>query len=158
SDHLDPASGQALLRIDHFAFTANNITYAVAGDLLSYWNFFPAEPGWGRVPVWGFADVAASRCEGLGEGARFYGYYPMSTHLLVEPVKITGAGFIDGAAHRAPMAGAYNQYRAAAPSPGAGDEEAQMLLQPLFTTAFLIDDYLAESGFFGARVAVLSSA
>jgi hypothetical protein len=33
-----------------------------------------------------------------------------------------------------------------------------MLLQPLFVTAFLIDDYLAESAFFGARAAVLSSA
>ena len=33
-----------------------------------------------------------------------------------------------------------------------------MLLQPLFVTAFLIDDYLAESRFFGARIAVLSSA
>jgi hypothetical protein len=158
-DRLEPANGQALLRIDHFAFTANNITYAVAGDLLSYWNFFPAEPGWGRVPVWGFADVAASRCAGVSEGARLYGYYPMSTHLVVEPVHANAAGFIDGAAHRAPMAGAYNQYRAiGAELASAGGEEAQMLLQPLFVTAFLIDDFLAESRFFGARIAVLSSA
>jgi hypothetical protein len=170
---LDPASGRALLRVDHFAFTANNITYAAAGDLLSYWNFFPAEPGWGCVPVWGFADVVASRCAGVREGARFYGYYPMSTHLLVEPARVKEAGFIDGAGHRAPMAPAYNQYRAAPQvsrgepqaseghgelDPGAGAEEAQMLLQPLFTTAFLIDDYLADSRFFGARTAVLSSA
>ncbi len=153
-----PANGQALLRVDHFAFTANNITYAAAGDLLSYWNFFPAQPGWGRVPVWGFADVVASRCAGVREGARFYGYYPMSTHLAVEPANVNGAGFIDGAAHRAAMAGAYNQYRAASADPGPGDEEAQMLLQPLFVTAFLIDDYLADSCFFGARIAVLSSA
>jgi hypothetical protein len=33
-----------------------------------------------------------------------------------------------------------------------------MLLQPLFVTAFLIDDDLAEHDFFGARTAVLSSA
>jgi hypothetical protein len=156
---LEPASGQALLRVDHFAFTANNVTYAVAGDLLSYWNFFPAERGWGRVPVWGFADVVASRCDGVREGARFYGYYPMSTHLVVEPVHANNAGFIDGAAHRAPMAGAYNQYRAVGPElAAAGGEEAQMLLQPLFVTAFLIDDFLAENRFFGARAVVLSSA
>jgi Protein of unknown function (DUF2855) len=155
---LDPASGQALLRVDHFAFTANNVTYGVAGDLLSYWNFFPAEAGWGRIPVWGYAEVVASRCEGVSEGARFYGYYPMSTHLLVEPANVGAAGFVDGAAHRAAMAGAYNQYRAVTPTPREGDEEAQMLLQPLFVTAFLIDDYLAESQFFGARIAVLSSA
>ena len=157
---LAPGEGQALLRIDHFAFTANNVTYAVAGDLMSYWNFFPAEPGWGRVPVWGFADVVASRCHGVAEGARFYGYYPMSTHLVVAPVSAGPASFIDGAAHRQPMAGAYNQYRNTAADPGlaAGGEEAQMLLQPLFITAFLIDDYLAENAFFGARTAVLSSA
>lgn len=153
---LEPRDGQAVLRVDHFAFTANNITYAAAGDLLAYWNFFPAESGWGRVPVWGFADVAASRCAGLREGGRFYGYYPMATHLAVEPVDANAAGFIDGAAHRAAMAGAYNQYRAA--DADRSGEEAQMLLQPLFVTAFLIDDYLAEAGFFGARIAVLSSA
>ncbi|MEE8543133.1 MAG: DUF2855 family protein [Gammaproteobacteria bacterium] len=27
------------------AFTANNIGYAGAGDLLKYWNFFPTEQG-----------------------------------------------------------------------------------------------------------------
>ncbi len=152
------ASGQALLRVDHFAFTANNVTYAVAGDMLSYWNFFPAEAGWGRVPVWGFADVVASRCDGVSEGARFYGYFPMSTHLVVAPVNTSDAGFVDGAPHRQPMASAYNQYRAVNARPSPGDEESQMLLQPLFVTAFLIDDYLADAGFFGARQAVLSSA
>src|SRR5262245_48931720 len=158
-DRLDPADGQVLLRVDEFAFTANNITYAVAGDLLSYWNFFPAETGWGRVPVWGFADAVASRCEGVREGARLYGYYPMSTHLVVQPVHANESGFIDGAAHRASMAGAYNQYRATgAELASAGGEEAQMLLQPLFVTAFLIDDFLAENRFFAARAVVLSSA
>lgn len=154
---LEPAEGEALLRVDRFALTANNITYAVAGDQLSYWNFFPAERGWGRIPVWGYADVVSSRCVGVSEGERFYGYYPMSTHLVVEPVNASTAGFHDGAAHRASMAGAYNQYRAVPP----GDERAeaaQMLLQPLFVTAFLIDDFLAEQEFFGARTAILSSA
>ena len=156
---LEPEAGQALLRVDHFAFTANNITYAVAGDRLSYWNFFPAERGWGRIPVWGFADVVASRCTGVREGARLYGYYPMSTHLVVQPVQVGDAGFIDGSAHRASMAGAYNQYRAVgAELAAAGGEEAQMLVQPLFVTAFLIDDFLAESDFFGAHAVVLSSA
>ena len=157
---LAPANGQALLRVDHFAFTANNVTYAVAGDLLSYWNFFPAEAGWGRVPVWGFADVVASRCAGVADGARFYGYYPMSTHLVVEPVNADDAGFIDGAAHRERDGRRLQPVPHDRRRPGllAGGEEAQMLLQPLFVTAFLIDDFLAENGFFGARAVVLSSA
>ena len=157
---LAPAEGQALLRVDHFAWTANNVTYAAAGDLLDYWRFFPAEAGWGRIPVWGFGDVVASRAAGVSEGARYYGYYPMSTHLLVSPVRPGCAGFGDGAEHRSPMAAAYNHYRDVANDPGylADDEPAQMILQPLFTTAFLIDDALAEDAFFGARRVVLSSA
>src|SRR5262249_56453129 len=78
---------------------------------------------------------------------------------VVEPVHANAAGFIDGAAHRAPMAGAYNQYRTVgAELAAAGGEDAQMLLQPLFVTAFLIDDFLAGNRFFGARTALLSSA
>src|SRR5258705_6357796 len=124
---LEPAPGQALLRVDHFAFTANNITYAVAGDMLSYWNFFPAEPGWGRVPVWGFADVVASRCDGVRAGARFYGYYPMSTHLLLQPVPAHDAGFIDGAPPRPAMAAAPHPYPAVDdPNTATGREAGAM--------------------------------
>ncbi len=156
----DLADGEALLRVDHFAFTANNVTYAVAGDLLSYWSFFPAPEGWGRIPVWGFADVAASRCAGVREGARVYGYYPMSTHLVVRPQATGLGGFRDGAPHRAERAAIYNRYAdvAADPSHAPEREPLQMLFQPLFGTAFLIDDFLAESAFFGARRVVLASA
>ena len=44
-----PASldeGEVRLRVDAFGFTANNITYAAAGDMIGYWTFFPApDPG-----------------------------------------------------------------------------------------------------------------
>jgi hypothetical protein len=79
------AAGSVQMRVDQFAFTANNVTYAVAGDMLAYWNFFPAAAGWGRVPVWGFADVLRSRHSGVEEGTRIFGYLPMSTHLTVQP-------------------------------------------------------------------------
>ena len=57
--------GQALLRVDRVGVTANNVTYALFGDAMHYWDFFPAEPGWGRVPLWGFADVEQSTVEGV---------------------------------------------------------------------------------------------
>ena len=44
-------TGQVLFRVDRFAFTANNISYALAGDMLGYWRFFPTVEGWGRLPV-----------------------------------------------------------------------------------------------------------
>ena len=36
------SNGEILLKIESFAFTANNVTYGVAGDTIGYWKFFPA--------------------------------------------------------------------------------------------------------------------
>src|SRR5262245_45634043 len=69
----DPGPGQVLFRVDRFALTANNVTYALTGDLLGYWTFFPADPPWGRIPVMGFADVVASRHPDVAEGERVFG-------------------------------------------------------------------------------------
>jgi hypothetical protein len=60
-------SGQALLRVKTFGLTANNVTYAVFGEAMNYWDFFPTEDeGWGRVPMWGFAEVERSEAEPPG--------------------------------------------------------------------------------------------
>ena len=85
--------GEALLRVDSFGLTANNVTYAVMGEAMSYWDFFPAEDGWGRVPMWGFAEVERSEADGVEAGTRVYGYLPPSSHLLVTPGRAsTGRG------------------------------------------------------------------
>src|SRR5262245_45850753 len=103
------AEGTARLRLDLFALTANNITYAALGEgMLGYWAFFPAPEGWGRPPVWGFATVVQSNAPGLAEGARFYGYFPIAEMLDVSPVTIGTRGFTDGAPHRAAKAPLYN--------------------------------------------------
>src|SRR5689334_5391733 len=75
--------GQVLLKVDRVGMTANNVTYAVFGDAMHYWDFFPAPDGQGRVPLWGFAEVAQSRAKGVEEGTRLYGYLPTSSHLVV---------------------------------------------------------------------------
>src|SRR5687768_6210832 len=92
--------GQVRLRLDAFGFTANNVTYAAIGEMMHYWDFFPAADGWGRIPVWGFADVAASRHPDIRVGERFYGYFPMSTHLDVLADEVRADGFTDVTAHR----------------------------------------------------------
>lgn len=104
------AAGQALLSVDTFGLSANNVTYAVLGDALGYWRFFPAPDGWGRVPVWGFADVARSRHPDLAEGERVFGYLPMSSHLVVEPDRVLPADFRDATPHRRELPGVYNHY------------------------------------------------
>ena len=80
---VELAAGEVLLAVDRFALTANNVTYAVAGDMLNYWSFFPAEAGWGRIPVWGFGNVVKSRHDAVSTGERLYGYYPMSSWLRI---------------------------------------------------------------------------
>lgn len=153
-------AGEARLRVDAFSLTANNITYAVFGDAMGYWNFFPAPEGWGRVPVWGFGDVVESTVDGLAEGTRVYGYFPMSSELVVTPTRVDETGFVDGATHRAPMAAAYNHYQRVEADPGydAGHEDTQSLLRPLVTTGFLLADFLGDGDRFGAEVVVISSA
>jgi hypothetical protein len=112
------------------------------------------------VPVWGFADVAASTVPGLEEGTRVFGYLPPSTELLVTPARVDPEGFVDAAPHRAELPPAYNRYARVEADPIYDDshEDEQMLLRPLFFTSFLIDDFLDDSGFFGSATVVLSSA
>jgi len=158
-----PQPGEALLKIRRLAVTTNNITYAAFGDTphLRYWNFFPTgDDGWGHMPAWGFADVVSSTVDGLEVGERFYGYWPIASHLLVQPVRVTERGFYDGTPHRLELTSAYNQYQRirtdAAYRPEY--ENYQMLLRPLFITSFMLADFLEDNDFFGARRIVFSSA
>jgi Protein of unknown function (DUF2855) len=153
--------GEVRLAVQRFAFTANNITYAAFGDAMNYWRFFPTpDPAWGSIPVWGFADVTESLYEGVAVGQRFYGYYPMASHVTLLPAKVTANGFYDAAPHRAELHPVYNQYVLSSTDPlyNAANEDIQALLRPLFITSFLIDDFLADNLFFGASTLLLSSA
>lgn len=152
--------GQALLRIERFALTANNVTYGVFGDTMQYWQFFPAAEGWGRIPAWGFARVERSRCEGIAEGERVYGYLPMSSHLLVQPGRIGETSFMDATPHRRALPAAYQLYRRVSRDPAhdTGQEDEQALLSPLYITSFLIEDFLADNDLFGGRSVVIASA
>jgi hypothetical protein len=155
------AEGQARLAIEHFALTSNNITYAAFGEAMKYWQFFPApDPAWGCLPVWGFARVAESRADGLAVGQRVYGYLPAGSHLVVTPGRVGAGGFSDITAHRQDLAAAYQRYQFCAHDPvgQARLEGLQAVLKPLFVTSFLIDDFLADNDFFGARRLLLSSA
>jgi hypothetical protein len=160
SELAELTAGQALLRVDSFGLTANNVTYALFGEAMSYWDFFPAGDGWGRVPMWGFAEVERSETEGVAPGVRLYGYLPPSTHLVVTPADADDQGFLDGSPHRAALPSAYQRYLVTDADPfyRADTEEIQMLLRPLFFTSFLIDDQLADDGLATRGPVLISSA
>jgi hypothetical protein len=152
---------EVVLAVDMFSFTANNVTYAVFGDRMKYWNFFPTDNAtYGSIPVWGFANVVASNVEGVAVGDRFYGYFPMSTHLVVHASRVTPYSFVDTAPHRVDLPAIYNQYiRTTTDSMYRADREAEIaLLRPLFATSFLLEDFLADNELFGATQVLMSSA
>lgn len=155
------APGQVRVRVEQFALTSNNITYAAFGEAMNYWRFYPAgEEGWGVIPVWGFATVVESTHPEVPVGERVYGYFPMASHTVLTPVRVSPGGWSDGAPHRAELHPVYNQLTRCASDPfyTADTEAVQALLRPLFITSWLIDDFLADNDFFGARIMLLSSA
>ena len=153
-------AGQALLRVEAFGMTSNNVTYAVMGEAMSYWDFFSPPGEWGVLPVWGFAEVERSEVGGVEAGARLYGYLPASSHLVVTPAAAGPRGFVDASPHRRALPSAYHRYLVT-----EGDifhtpesEGIQMLLRPLFFTSFLIDDQLADDGLTARGAVLISSA
>ncbi|WP_433789340.1 DUF2855 family protein [Actinoplanes sp. CA-252034] len=159
------ADGEALLRVDRVGITANNVTYAVLGEAMRYWEFFPAASrglgdGWALPPLWGFAEVAASTVAGVEPGQRVYGYLPPAGHLVVRPERVDASGFRDASAHRAELPSPYNAYRLTTGDAAyrAGQEDLLILFRPLFFTSFMLADQVADNDFYGARTVVLSSA
>jgi hypothetical protein len=154
------SDGQAMLRIQRFGLSSNNVTYGATGDALRYWEFFPARGEWGRIPAWGFADVVASRAPDLSPGHRVFGYLPMGEYLAVTPVHAGAHGFTDGAPHRSGLPGVYNGYRRTDTDPlyDPANEALQAVFFPLFVTSWMLEDFLADNGYFGAEQIVISSA
>lgn len=166
SDHTDfvLGDGEILVKIDQFAFTANNITYGAMGDQIGYWQFFPPSgaeaEGWGILPVWGFADVVASDVDDVPVGDRLYGYFPPASFLKMKPTAIKDARFFDGSAHRAALPPGYNMYRRVLAEPGydpAMDNE-RALLYPLHLTSFCLWDALQDKAWHGAEQIIILSA
>jgi hypothetical protein len=162
---LDTASAAPLqpgwvrMAVRRVSITTNNVTYALFGDRMGYWQFFPSrQDGWGVVPVWGFADVVDSTLPDIRVGTRYFGYWPLADAVDLQPDKVSASGFVDAAPHRAQLPSTYNRYSAVLPDQPAQDEAALAIMRPLFGTAYLLTDFLQDNDWFGARQLVLSSA
>ncbi len=155
-----PGTGEIVVEIERFSLTANNVTYAAAGDVLGYWQFFPASrPGFGIVPVWGFGRVAASAVDDIRPGERLYGYWPMATHAILRPGHVSKRNFSDISEHRAGLAAIYNSYqRLGREKRSARNADLRALLQPLLVTSWLLFDFLTDNHWFGAEQVIIGSA
>ena len=152
------AQGEARFRLQRFAITANNVTYAATGFDIGYWKFFPTgTDGQGLVPVWGMAEVSESNTDVMAVGDRVYGFFPMAEELFMEPSPRGKGTIMDMAAHRADLPAVYNIYtRAGAADPA--QEHYRCLLQPLIATSYLLYDWLMDSDWFGAEQIIIGSA
>lgn len=167
-DKTPLSAGQVRLKIDRFAFTANNVTYGAVGEQIGYWRFFPptlsdtehAEgTSWGMIPVWGYAIVIESECAEVGVGERVYGYLPMASEWVMQPGRIKPGRWVDTSAHRAELPGVYNSYQRLVDAPGdTAQENLTALLMPLYGTSFCLVDALKAAGFHGAEQVFIVSA
>ncbi len=168
----DLGDGQIRLRIDRFAVTANNISYAGSGDLLGYWDFFPSSDPltWGRVPAVGYAEIVESRNADLPVGGRYHGWFPMA-ETVVFTATARRDGFRDDGEHRQMHAPIYRGYTRTDLDPLHDDapdgEDRHAVLRVLLLTGFLADEFFADSGgatadgaapFFGAEQVIVLSA
>jgi hypothetical protein len=135
---LEPGQGEVLFEVERFGFSANNITYALLGEEARYWDLFPAAPGWGRIPAWGYLRVTASRVPGVEPGRRALGLVPMATHVKLRAGRVRPGTFTEQSPHRAGLSSVYNVY---AWADGPGDD-AWLVLRPVFWLSFMLDDYL----------------
>ena len=155
----EPGEGEVLVAIDKFGLTSNNVSYAVAGDEIGYWGYYPAQGNWGKVPVWGCADVVVSNCPQVPAGERLWGFFPMASHALLQPGKVCDDRFVDLAAHRQGLPSLYNGYRRTRAEPAflQAMEVERCLLFPLLATSWLIYDFLVDNDFFGADQVLIGS-
>lgn len=157
---LELADNEVVLKVLRLALTANNISYATAGDMLGYWGFFPAEEGWGRIPAMGWGEVIASAHPGIEVGELVWGFFPYSTHLKIIAGDVSSHEFHDRSPHRAEYAPVYARFERTAASPlyDAGREDHDSLLRGLFMTSWLVEDYFEVNRYFGARACLVTSA
>jgi len=156
--------GEIAVTIESYAFTANNVTYGVAGDTIGYWKFFPAghdeNDEWGCIPMWGFAEITQSNNKNLNVGERLFGYFPAADSLILSPIKISNQSFSDGKEHRKELPPVYNNYvrLAGEENYDASMDAVRALLFPLHITAFCLCDSLEEESYFGASQVIIVSA
>ena len=146
--------GHVLLRLERAALTSNKISYAFSGEMLDYWGFFPTEANWGRLPVMGFGVVTASTCADIEVGGRYFGFFPLGDHHLVQ-AQWSSSGFTDNGEWRTKHASIYKNFTHA---PANAKDDQTAIFRGLYMTSFLLEDYLRENSFFDAQQIIITSA
>ena len=99
-----------------------------------------------HIPLWGYAEVAATETDSLKRDNRVFGYLPSASHLLVTPSMLGIDRFRDGAPHRAELMPIYNEYTVVTGAPCSPEREnPTALYRPLFMTSFAFEAFAAAN-------------
>ena len=145
----EPADGEAVLRVDRVGMTANNVTYAVLGDVVPLLGVLP-----GRARARGAGAAVGLRRGGRVRGRTASRSVSAST-ATCRPRATSSCGPAGstrrGLPRRQPSTGAalpspYNAYALTTGDPAyeADREDLQVLFRPLFFTSFMLADQLAD--------------
>lgn len=151
---------KVLIAVERFSLTANNILYVVLGEQNNYWDLFPAEDRWGNSPAWGIGRVIKSDNNCLRKGERIFGFFPLASYCILQPVPVGTGHVMDDAPNRSSLAPAYNRYTridGAKNFSGRGGDW-QMLLRPLALVGLLAAQFFKDREYFGARIVYVTSA
>jgi hypothetical protein len=127
-DELPPSSVR--VRTTIIALTVNNLSYAIGGDMLHWWDTYPVPASlpapnndrsrYGIVGAWGYGVVLESSTS-LVPGTQLKGYFPISTLptvLRLVPAAAQGH-WKETSRHREKLFPLYQRYIAAGTSPSA---------------------------------------
>lgn len=147
-----PACLWVRVRNKAITLSANNLTYARAGERLRWWHAYQSlltnvpEPynnpdAYGVVPAWGQAEVLESKVAGLDVGDLLFGLLPTASaaYILELTPGPTDGVWQECSSQRSQMFDFYNTYRKDGPTPPAGiDPEAHLGLRIVAECPWLI--------------------
>ncbi|RDW76866.1 DUF2855 family protein [Aspergillus mulundensis] len=111
------------VRTSLLGLTSNNLTYAMGGSVLGWWDAYPLPDAWpapyenqtwGIVPAWGFAVVLETTVPDITPGTTLFGLWPTSScpvdlELTTADPQLPGH-WQEVSPHRQTLASFYNRY------------------------------------------------
>ncbi|KAL2829577.1 hypothetical protein BJY01DRAFT_254982 [Aspergillus pseudoustus] len=152
-----PLAGPSSLRIrpSLLSLTSNNLTYALLGNQLKWWDAYPVPSNaptpyndasaWGIVPAWGFGTVLESTIESIAPGTKLWGYWPASGHVVDLALKHEpdepSTHWIEVSPHRQTLLALYNRYLIS-----TSDDETrhawEASVRPVWQCAYVLSAYV----------------
>ncbi|KAL3451129.1 hypothetical protein BJX65DRAFT_321864 [Aspergillus insuetus] len=143
------------VRATLLSLTSNNLTYALLGDILHWWDTYPVpldapapyndRTAWGIVPAWGFATVLESTIPEITSETKIWGYWPASAHVvdltLSKNKDDPETHWIETSPHRAAVLPLYNRYIISS-STDESQHAWESAVRPIWQCGYVLSEYV----------------